>query len=91
MRLLAIAAAALTVATTLAAAPASAQTCQALWVERNQYYKNKGYCFKTQRAIRYFGNAGCWIHNENAVPFLPWERARIDQIRRLERSMRCPV
>jgi RNA-splicing ligase RtcB len=35
------------------------QSCQDLWVERNSYYKEAGYCFKTARAISYFGNAGC--------------------------------
>jgi hypothetical protein len=28
-----------------------------LWVERNSYYKEAGYCFKTTRAISYFGVA----------------------------------
>jgi hypothetical protein len=74
---------------TAAAAPALAQNCQALWVERNSYYKAHGYCFKTQRAIRYFGNGGCYIYDEAAVPLSPGERARIDEIRRLERALGC--
>jgi len=71
------------------AAPASAQTCQQLWVERNQYYKNHGYCFKTQRAISYFGNGGCFINDEGAVPLSGAERARINQIVQQERAMGC--
>jgi hypothetical protein len=46
-------------AVSLAAAPAHAQSCQDLWTERNGYYQANGYCFKTARAIRYFGNGGC--------------------------------
>jgi hypothetical protein len=73
----------------LAAPPADAQSCQQLWVERNSYYKRHGYCFKTQRAIAYFGNAGCRYHNEGAVPLSSAERARIAQIQRLERTYGC--
>ena len=67
-----------------------AQDCQALWVERNSYYKQAGYCFKTARAIAYFGNAGCLYDNENRVPLSAQVRARIDQIVRIERAYRCP-
>ena len=75
---------------TVAVAPARAQSCQQLWVERNSYYKARGYCFKTQRAIAYFGNGGCYIRDEARVPLTPAERARIDQITRLERRFGCP-
>ena len=93
MRLISTAAAALTVAVTLGAtAPAAlAQNCVALWVERNTYYKQAGYCFKTERAIRYFGNQGCYIYDESQIQFPPQIWARIQQIRRLERAMGCPV
>ena len=91
MRVLATAAAVLTLATTLAAPLAHAQSCQALWVERNSYYKQAGYCFKTQRAIQYFGNAGCYIYNEGDIQFPPGVWARIQQIRRIERAMGCPA
>jgi hypothetical protein len=74
---------------TVAASIASAQSCQALWVERNSYYKAAGYCFKTQRAIAYFGNAGCIYEIEDDVPLSRAARARIAQIRRLERAMGC--
>jgi hypothetical protein len=66
-----------------------AQSCQDLWVERNSYYKEAGYCFKTARAISYFGNAGCVYDNEAAVPLSRGVRARIAQIVRLEREMGC--
>lgn len=68
---------------------ASAQSCQELWVERNSYYKEAGYCFKTSRAISYFGNGGCIYDIEAQVP-LPREiRARIAEITRIERRMGC--
>ena len=67
-----------------------AQDCQALWVERNSYYKQAGYCFQTARAISYFGNGGCLYTSQNAVPLSANVRARIDQIVRLERAYRCP-
>jgi hypothetical protein len=68
---------------------ASAQTCQALWVERNSYYKEAGYCFKTARAISYFGNGGCMYDYEGAVPLSAGVRARIAEIVRLERRVGC--
>jgi hypothetical protein len=86
---LSIVAAILTGAAVLQAVPAAAQTCQQLWVERNRYYKNHGFCFKTQRAIAYFGNGGCYINDEDAVPLTPVERSRINQIVQQERAMGC--
>jgi YARHG domain len=91
MRLLPTGATALLAAATLAsmALPAQAQTCQSLWVERNSYYKAAGYCFRTPRAIRYFGNAGCRFDSESAVPLSQATRNRIAQITRAERSLGC--
>jgi hypothetical protein len=74
-----------------AAAPAFAQggMCQQLWVERNSIYKARGYCFKTARAVAYFGNAGCAYDAEAAVPLSGGERARINEIQRMERANGC--
>ena len=79
--------AALTLGATLA--PTYAASCQDLWVERNTYYKGGGYCFKTPRAISYFGNAGCRYDNENAVPLSGAVRQRIAQIVAQERIQGC--
>jgi hypothetical protein len=73
----------------LTAPPAQAQNCQALWVERNSYYKRAGYCFRTQRAIAWFGNGGCYITNQGSVPLSRGERNRIAQIVALERRYGC--
>ncbi len=68
---------------------ASAQSCQELWVERNSYYKQAGYCFKTSRAISYFGNGGCIYDIEASVPLPRDIRARIAEITRIERRNGC--
>ena len=68
---------------------AYAQSCQALWYERNSYYKEAGYCFKTTPAIRAFGNAGCMYDNERHLPLSAAVRARINQIVRAERVLGC--
>lgn len=68
---------------------ASAQSCQDLWVERNSYYKDAGYCFKTSRAISYFGNGGCIYDIEADVPLPRGIRARIAEITRMERRNGC--
>ncbi len=65
------------------------QSCQDLWVERNTYYKNAGYCFKTDRAISYFGNQGCMYYDEARVPLPRGIRARIAEITWLERRNGC--
>jgi hypothetical protein len=83
---------ALAVAAALGAAAAHAQgSCQSLWVERNSYYKDAGYCFRTQRAIAYFGNGGCYVYDEGQIRFPPGVWARIQEIRRLERQQGCPM
>jgi hypothetical protein len=89
--LLSMAAVALAVAAAVGAPAARAEDCQSLWIERNTYYKEAGYCFKTPPAIRHFGNQGCYIDNEAEIRFQPSVWARIQQIRRIERAMGCPA
>jgi YARHG domain len=69
----------------------SAAECQQLWVQRNQIFKNRGYCFRTQAAIAYFGNVGCIYGNQDAVPLADSERSYIRQIVARERVLRCQV
>jgi hypothetical protein len=68
---------------------ASAQSCGELWYARNSIYKEFGYCFKTQRAIATFGNAGCMYDSEYELPMPPAARAEIGRIVRLESEFRC--
>jgi hypothetical protein len=68
---------------------AQAQSCQELWVARNSIYKEYGYCFKTARAIRHFGNAGCQYDNERDLPMSRADRAEVDRIVRRERALGC--
>ena len=63
--------------------------CDQLWLERNAIYKERGYCFKTQRAISYFGNAGCMYDVEAQLPLSPYDRARIAEISNAERELGC--
>ncbi|QGM96518.1 YARHG domain-containing protein [Methylocystis parvus] len=73
-----------------AAAPSVAQaSCASLWSERNQIYKDAGYCFKTARAIRAFGNAGCSYDDINDVPLSARQRAAVRDIVAEERRMGC--
>lgn len=73
------------------AAPAAAQSaCAELWSERNAVYASAGYCFKTARAIRAFGNAGCQYDRLEDVPLSDRDRARVRDIQREERLLRCP-
>jgi hypothetical protein len=89
-RLPAAIAIAMTVAT-LGATLALAQmpTCEELWMERNQYYKAAGFCFRTTRGVEYFGNDGCRYYSERDLRFPGSIRARIAEIMWLERRNRC--
>ncbi len=64
--------------------------CEELWQNRNQIYKDAGYCFRTARAIRVFGNAGCQYDNLNFVPLSPVQRREIADIQRYENRRNCP-
>lgn len=78
-------------ATTLFASPALADfPCDELWAERNAAYKDAGYCFKTPRAIRAFGNAGCRYDDIAEVPLSAQVRSKIADIQREERANDCP-
>jgi len=81
-------------ATVTTALPALAQeirswSCDRLWQERNQIYKDAGYCFKTARAIRYFGNSGCSYDREGDVPLSRQQREFVALITQVERSKGC--
>jgi hypothetical protein len=74
-----------------AAGPAAAQaTCDDLWYSRNAFFKEAGYCFKTTRAIRTFGNAGCQYDGIEDVPLSNRQRQEINEIQRVERQKGCP-
>lgn len=68
---------------------AAAETCASLYVQRNAVYKDAGYCFKTPRAIRTFGNAGCQYDNIGDVPLSPPALDFIASIRDQERIQGC--
>lgn len=72
------------------AAAAQAQGCEDLWYRRNSIFKQAGYCFKTTRAIRTFGNAGCAYDDENDVPLSARQRQVVADLRSQEREFGCP-
>ncbi len=74
--------------------PASAQdywslSCGDLWYHRNAIYARNGYCFKTDRAIRVFGNGNCRFEVESDVPMSQGERRELEEIRFVERRKGC--
>ena len=74
----------------LAAGPARAEfPCDELWGERNAVYKDAGYCFRSARAIRAFGNAGCRFDALADVPLSARDRAKVAEIQRQERAAGC--
>lgn len=73
-----------------ARAQTAGASCAELWYERNSYYKEAGYCFRTARGIRAFGNSGCQHDDINDVPLSARARAAVADIQRMERAKGCP-
>jgi hypothetical protein len=63
--------------------------CQPLWEVRNWIYKENGYCFKTPKAIKAFGNAGCLYDNAAQVPLNKFEKYNVNVIKKVEKQKGC--
>lgn len=63
--------------------------CTALWELRNQIFHEHGYCFKTQRAISFFGEDGCRYDDAKDIEFSSIEQRNIDTIVRAEKYKGC--
>jgi hypothetical protein len=66
-----------------------AYTCDKLWVMKNQIYKSGGFCFKSQRAITYFGNGGCQYDTQAEVPISDMDRNTLKDIRKSQKRLQC--
>lgn len=74
----------------LSAQPALAEfPCDALWSERNAVYAQAGYCFRTARAIKAFGNVECRYQDIRDVPLSARDRAKVAEITREEQRNGC--
>jgi hypothetical protein len=60
-----------------------------LWYRRNEIFARNGYCFKTDRALRVFGNQGCRFYVEGDVPISRAEREEVEIIQAIERRKSC--
>lgn len=69
-----------------AAASLAEMSCEQLWVARNRIFHEAGYCFQTERARSFFGNEGCTTTNPTLSSA---DEARVEEIRRMERSRGC--
>lgn len=74
--------------------PAAAQdywslSCGDLWYRRNAIFARNGYCFKTDRALRVFGNENCRYYVEADVPMSQGERRQVEILRDVERQKGC--
>ncbi|MCP4937336.1 MAG: YARHG domain-containing protein [bacterium] len=63
-------------------------TCHKLWIARNEIFHRNGYCFKSEKGIRYFDNSNC----TSAAPRLSsLEQRNKRTIRTWEIRKRCSV
>lgn len=74
---------------TAVAAAQNIGRCQAYWNERNTLLKEYRYCFKSPRAIHYFGNGGCVHTRIENIPFSSVDLERFREIRAMERVQNC--
>lgn len=63
--------------------------CQAYWQERNTILKENRYCFKSPRAIHYFGNSGCVYQRVEDIPLPTAQLERMLEIRAMEKAHKC--
>ena len=77
------------VSTAAAQEELGSMSCGDLWYRRNAIFARNGYCFKTDRAIRVFGNQGCRFYVEGDVPMSRAEREEVEVIRVIERRKGC--
>lgn len=66
-----------------------AYDCGELWTMKYQIYKDRGYCFKTAKAIAKFGNAGCQYDSQSDVPLSDTERTVIKDIKLSQARLGC--
>jgi hypothetical protein len=64
--------------------------CDQLWFGRNSVFKEAGYCFKTQRAIAAFGNAGCRYDDVSVVILTLENQSFVQAAQNFERAKSCP-
>ena len=85
-----IAGLAVALAAGLTAPAARADGCEEAWYQRNLIYKQSGYCFRTPRGIRAFGNAGCSYDAVEDVPLSARQRQTVAELKSYERANGCP-
>lgn len=66
-----------------------AYDCGELWTMKNQIYKDRGYCFKTAKAIAQFGNAGCEYDTQSEVPLSDVDRTVVADIKKSMKRQGC--
>ena len=71
-------------------AAAAADSCDALWHQRNAVWHRHGYCFTSAKGQQVFGNQGC-TRNEAAAraAMSPAERAEIEALAEREKRLGC--
>jgi hypothetical protein len=65
---------------------ASADECRSLWIERNQTFKNQGYCFGSTLGKGFFGNSGCTTKSPSLSSS---QQKRVAAIKRREGQLNC--
>ena len=63
--------------------------CDVLWEIRNQIYFDAGYCFKTERALDFFGDDECEFEDAEDLDFNTYQVRNISRIQDAEKRNQC--
>lgn len=66
-----------------------AKSCEDLWILRNSIWNDAGYCFKTPRGIKAFGNDACQYTDQSAVPLNDYQRENAETVLAVETTNGC--
>lgn len=83
---------------TLKRAQVEKLSCHKLWMARNEIYNRKGYCFKSEKGIRYFDNSNCtsskvkltMLESRNKRTIRTWEIRKRCSLKKVTRNIRLP-
>ena len=73
--------------TTFAEVDLERLSCDRLWFIRNSIYRERGYCFQTDRGRDTFSNEGCVTEDVGRVALNHYERANVKAIHGVELRM----
>lgn len=64
-------------------------SCEQLWVLRNSVYHEQGYCFRSDKARKWFASTNCKFDDIRLVPLNDYQRKNIEVVQGVEQQKAC--